>query len=98
MPGDQDARVAQHGPNYLARCSPCGHPPLQRPTRLPRLAPGPKRRALAAWVPKRGAAVLKCRPRVAQLELHCLCLPSRWRKVAKPEAGAPEVAQPSGGL
>ena len=26
MPGDQDARVAQHGPNYLDRCSPLRPP------------------------------------------------------------------------
>ena len=42
--------AAQLGQGALARSSPCGHSPPQRPTRLH----GADRRALAAWMPRRG--------------------------------------------
>ena len=68
----------EHGQNNGLECSrPCGHPPLQRPTRLLRAA---------LWVP-RGAPSppLGCRREAAAAlqrspqswRYHCLCLPRR---------------------
>ena len=50
--------------------SPRGHPPLQKPLPGARLPSGPERRALAAWVPKRG----RCGALVPAQRRSCCCL------------------------
>ena len=57
MPGDQDARVAQHGPNYLDRCSPVRPPtaPETHPLAQGQATPWAREESpRPAWLPKRG--------------------------------------------
>ena len=75
----------------LARSSPRGHPPLQKPTRVLRPALLAERRALVAWTPKRGLRrkSFACLPHVAHLPpspaplppISRLWPPRRWQHV-----------------
>ena len=95
--------VQQCGQSAFAHGHWHGHPPLQKPSRLPRAARWPEKRAISAWC-RRGASVGAACPRVA--DSTALAHPgtrgnwSEWSPITLPGnvLGGPAVATDGAGL